>query len=217
MFKRKKDDPEISYSEAMEKIEASRPKTRITTRIYFWFFIVFMVLGLFMFWFNKGNNTSTINIIIGIVAICLSVLFGLLSLVRFIRARSITGGLFLTTCIATGVFLGVSQMLPVIVPPTAAAFSNAPEATNNGLQLMVALAQVGLFALWFVFLLFTIYLHVKPVKRIDKYLTKILEGDEIKKVKIGHAKQYKVIEEKLSYISRRPTRKSKSSARKNPA
>ena len=155
-----------------------------------------------MFWYNRGKEMNPIILTTGVIAACLSVFFGIMCFIRFIRSRSITGGLFLTTCISTAVFLGTSQIIPIIVPPTASAFTANPEVTNNGFQLLIALAQIGLFALWFAFLLFTIYLHVKPVRRIDKYLTKIVEGDEIKKVKIGHARQYKVIEEKIQHISR---------------
>ena len=203
MFGRKKKEQErdeISYSQALEKIEAERSRTRFSTRLYFWLFIALMILALFMFYLNRGKKPDTMNIIIGIVAVCMSIFFGLVVFVRFIRSRTITGGLFLTTYISTGVFLGASQLIPIIVPPTAAAFTSAPDLTNNGFQLLIALAQIGLFSIWFAFLLFTIHLYVKPVKRIDKYLTKIAEGDKIKKIRIGHAKQYKSIEEKIMQI-----------------
>ena len=97
--------------------------------------------------------------------------------------------------------MGTSQMLPIIVPPTAAAFSASPDTTNNGFQLLVALAQVGLFAVWFGFLLFTIFLYVQPVKRIDRYLQRVINGDKIRRVRIGKAKQYKGIEEKIKLIA----------------
>ena len=197
---------DITYSEAMEKIENEKPKTRVTTRIYFWLFILFAVLAMFMLWLERGGGgegeetISPINITIAIAAICLSVFFAMIVFIRFIRRRSITGGLFLTTCISTAVFLGTSQLLPVVIAPAAIAFGAAPGAEEGGMLLIVALSQIGLFAVWFAFLLFTIYLYVKPVKRIDKYLGKIVEGENIRKVKIGHARQYKVIEEKLRFL-----------------
>jgi len=109
--------------------------------------------------------------------------------------------LFLTTSIATAAFLGTSQLLPLLIPPAAAAFTASPEAANDGFQLIIVLAQIGLFALWFAFILFSIYFYVRPVRRIDKYLQKIVEGEHVRKVRIGKAKQYRVIEEKLEIIS----------------
>ncbi|MDR0461739.1 MAG: hypothetical protein LBG88_00145 [Christensenellaceae bacterium] len=201
MFKKRKVREDVTYTDAVNKIESGRLRTRFSTRVFFWMFILLMILSLFMFWFNRGKNVSAANLIVGIAAACMSVFFGLLCFVRFIRSRSITGGLFLSTAISTGVFLGVSQLIPIFVPPTAAAFTASPDLTNNGFQLLVALSQIGLFAVWFAFLLFTIYLYVKPVRRIDKYLGKIIDGEEIKKVSIGHARQYKAIEEKIETIA----------------
>jgi hypothetical protein len=197
---RKRKKKEITYSEAYEKMQSEKPKTRLTTKVYFWFFVVFVVLAMFMFYLARRQENPA-YLAIGTVGICMSVFFGLIVFVRYIRSRSITSGLFLTTCISSGVFLGVSQILPIVVPPTAAAFASQPDLTGNGLQLLVVLAQIGLFAVWFAFLLFTIYLYVKPVKRIDKYLKKIQDGEQIKRVKIGHAKQYKVIEERIRTIA----------------
>jgi len=190
-----------SYSAAKAVVDrATTPKMRFTTKLYFWLFVLLTILSVFLFWSQRGK-AMTPHLIAGIIAVCMATFFGLICLVRFIRARSITGGLFLTTCISTGVFLGTSQMLPIIVPPTAAAFSASPDTTNNGFQLLVALAQVGLFAVWFGFLLFTIFLYVQPVKRIDRYLQRVINGDKIRRVRIGKAKQYKGIEEKIKLIA----------------
>ena len=202
MWGRKAREPKVTYSQAMERINYDRPRMRFSTMLYLWLSIILTVLALFMFWIEKDNQFNTMNLIIVISAICLAVFFALVVFIRFIKSRSITGGLFLTTCISTGVFLGTSQLIPIIVPPTAAAFSAAPDVTNNGLSLIITLAQIGLFAIWFIFLLFTIYLYVQPVKRIDKYLKKIVEGEKIKKVKIGTARQYKSIEEKILRLAR---------------
>jgi len=196
-----KKEPEITYSQAMEKIDSGRPRMRFSTMLYLWMAIILSVLSVFMFWIEKKNQFSSTNLIIEITAICMAVFFAIIVFIRFIRSRSITGGLFLTTCISTGVFLGTSQLVPIIVPPTASAFSAAPDVTNNGLSMIIMLAQIGLFAIWFLFLLFTIFLYVQPVKRIDKYLAKIVEGEKIKKVKIGAARQYKSIEEKIAILA----------------
>ena len=210
MFRRKKKEPpKCTFSQAQAVIEAAKPKTRFTTKLYFWLFILLTILAIFLFWSTRGDNfiskTSpvgvNVSIACGILAVCLGVFFGLICFVRFVRSRSIAGGLFLTTCISTGVFLGVSQLLPIVVPSTAAAFSAAPDVTNNGLAVIVGLAQIGLFAIWFVFLLFTIYLHVRPVKRIDKYLQKIVDGEQVKRVRLGKARQYISIAEKLKTLS----------------
>lgn len=190
----------------MEKIESERPKTRFSTKVFFWFFVLFALLAIFILWLGRGGEHDTLNISIAIASVCFSVFFGLLCFVRFIRSRSITGGMFLTTCIASGVFLGTSQLVPMILPPAMAALEGGG-GEEGGFVLIVALAQIGLFAMWFGFILYMIYLYVKPVKRIDKYLGKLLEGEEIKKVKIGNARQYKVIEEKIKFLSKKQLRK----------
>lgn len=71
------------------------------------------------------------------------------------------------------------------------------------MQVIIVLAQIGMYSLWFALLLFTIFLYVQPVKRIDKYLMKIVDGEDIRRVKIGHARQYKAIEEKIRHIARK--------------
>jgi len=212
IFKQKKKEPEtqITFSQAQAVIESAKPKTRFTTKLYFWIFILLTIFSVFLFWSASQNKLLKIkspiganaNIAVGIIALVLAVFFALICFVRFIRSRSIAGGLFLTTCISTGVFLGTSQLLPIVVPSTAAAFTAAPDVTNNGLALMVGLAQVGLFAVWFAFLLFVIYLHVRPVKRIDKILQKIVDGEKVKHIRLGKARQYLSIAEKLTIISK---------------
>jgi len=191
----------------MEKLESEKPKTRFSTKVYFWFFIVFAVLALFMLYLERGEEGEEIvggvsNIAVAIGAICLSIFFATIVFIRFVRSRSITGGLFLTTCISSGVFLGTAQLIPLIVPPTAAAFGGGVGIEDNSFQLLLILAQIGLFSLWFGFLLFNIFLYVRPIKKVDKYISKIIEGEEFQKVKIGHARQYKVLEEKIKFLSK---------------
>lgn len=196
---------------------AERLKTRFSTKVFFWLFVTLAIMAIFLFWTaggsaNRGGGDKRklfdMNMWLGIASGGMSIMFGMMCFIRFIRSRSITGGLFLTTSIATAAFLIVSQMLPVFIPPTAAAFAIDPlDAGNNGLQLMIVLAQIGLFALWFGFLLFTIFLYVQPVKRIDKYLTQVLRGEDIGRVKIGNARQYKALEVKIREIGDRKLRR----------
>lgn len=203
MKKSKVDTCEVSYSKALEVVEAQKPKTRFTTKLYFWAFVLFTVLSIFLFWSSRGQKfgENKMLIVLAVTSIAMATMFAFFCFIRFIRARSIVGGLFLTTCISTGVFLVTSQAIPAMLPRGVAAFSNAPEYSGTNMDLLVVLSQIGLFALWFAFLLFTIFLYVRPVKKIDKYLLKIINGDKIKRVKIGHARQYKAIEEKIRKIS----------------
>jgi len=179
------------------------------SRLYFWLFIILAIMSAFMLWsargdafINKNGGGVNTSYLAAIIAVCLAVMFGLFVFVRFIRTRSVAGGLFMTTAISTGIFLAGSQAATAIIPPTAAAFTNNPEAVNSGYQAIVSLAQIGLFALWFLFLLLTIYVQVSPVKKIDKVLAKICDGEEVRKVRIGKSRQYRIISEKLEVLSR---------------
>jgi len=78
-----------------------------------------------------------------------------------------------------------------------------PAATGGGLGLVMVLAQVGLFAIWFAFLLFTIKAYTRPVGKINKVLQKILDGEKINRVRIGKSKQYREIEKTLAELSKK--------------
>jgi len=121
--------------------------------------------------------------------------------VRFIRNRSITGGLFLTVSISTAVFMGTSQVIENIIPPTVGAMAGNAEAMGASYTAIIGLAQIGLFTLWFLFLLLAIHTQISPVKKIDKILAKIVDGNEVKRVSIGKSRQYRCISEKLMAIS----------------
>jgi len=165
---------------------------------------MFTILTLFLFWTIRGEEMNMGNkaVVMAIGSIILAIFFAFICFIRFIRSRSITGGLFLSTCISTGIFFATSQFIPVLMSPALQAFSvDAASMQGNNMQLIIVLAQVGLFGIWFAFILFTIFLYVQPVKRIDKYLTKIINGEEIKKVRIGNARQYKAISKKIKQIS----------------
>lgn len=147
---------------------------------------------------SKAMNTSYLA---AIIAIAFSIMFGLFCFVRFLRNRSIAGGLFLTVAISTAVFMGTSQMVEAVIPPTAAAFSGNADAVGSSYAAITGLAQVGLFTLWFLLLLLTIYTQVSPVKKIDKALAKIIDGEGVKHVRIGKSRQYRCIAEKLERLS----------------
>lgn len=72
------------------------------------------------------------------------------------------------------------------------------------------LAQIGIFTLWFLFLLLTIYIQINPVKRIERALQRIVDGDPLNKVRIGNSLQYKRIESKLHTISQDALERKKS-------
>jgi len=176
--------------------------------LFFWLFITLAIMAAFLLWsargdtfFNKGTKQINTSFLAAIISIGLSIMFGLFCFVRFIRNRSVVGGLFLSVAISTAIFMGTSQAIEIIIPPTAAAFANNADVTNAGFKAIIGLAQVGLFSLWFMFLLLTIYTQVSPVKKIDKTLAKIIDGDDVKRVRIGKSKQYRCISEKLETLS----------------
>ena len=202
-------EPPCSVTDAAKTMEAVKPKTKFTTKLYFWLFIMLAIAAAFLFWSARGQSftseTSPVGVNVSvfgaIIATVLAIFFALICFIRFLRTRSIVGGLFLTTAISTAIFLGTSQVIQMVIPVQAAAFSGAPEAAGTGIEVIIGLAQIGLFALWFLFLLLTIYIHIKPVKRIDKYLSRLAEGEHIKKFRIGKGKQYRIIEERLKTLA----------------
>ena len=176
-----------------------------TTKLYLWAFVFFGVLAAIMFWTIRDTEmegVGEVTTFVGaVVALVMCLLFGAFSFVRFIRSRSIVGGLFLTVTVATGVFLLSIRFIEAAIAPMAMAFAGEAEAGVGAHGIVVGLAQFGLFMMWFLFLLFAIYLHIKPVKRIEKYLDKIADGEQVKKIHIGKSKQYKGLEVKLKRIA----------------
>jgi hypothetical protein len=187
------------------------------SRFYFWLFILSALMAAFLFWSAKNdteeNKDVGTNLVAAIIATLVSLLLGIICFVRFIRSRSIAGGLFMTTAISTGVFLGASQIIAAAVPANATVLSAGSEASGSGITTIVGLAQIGLFALWFLFLLLTIYVMVSPIKKIDKALQRILDGEDMHKVNIGKAKQFRDIEDKLGIISKSATARRKAEER----
>jgi hypothetical protein len=200
--------PVGACSECAALEAADKKKGSKISKVYFWLFVTLGIMAAFLIWSSRGeafiNDQKSINasFLAAIISILLSLMFGMFVFVRFIRNRSIAGGLFLTVAISTVVFFGTSQIVGAIIPPTAAAMTgNSADAANTSYAAIIGLAQVGLFTLWFCFLLLAISTQVSPVKKIDKILAKIIDGDGVKRVHIGKSKQYRAIAEKLEAIS----------------
>jgi len=189
---------------------ADKKRGKKMSRLYFWLFFTLGIMGAFLLWsargdafINPGGKGINASYLAAIIAIGLAIMFGMFCFVRFLRNRSIAGGLFLTVAISTAVFMGTSQMIEAILPPTAAAFASGgnADAAGNGYAAIVSLAQVGLFTVWFLFLLLAIYTQVSPVKKIDRALSKIIDGEGVRHVRIGKSRQYRCISEKLELLS----------------
>jgi len=205
------DIPEID-KEQFEQIEEqvikeAKRKKKMTkaSKLFFGMFVFLTVLSIFLFWAVDNvvqEEVKPYTIIAAVISVGLAVFFGLMSFVRFLRSRSIAGGLFLTTALSTGVFLGTSRFMGVLIPPTVFGFGEEGAAAEaGGFSLLILLAQIGLFAVWFAFLIFTIHAQVSPVKKVDKCIGKILAGDEVKRVRIGKSRQYRELEKKIVALS----------------
>jgi len=180
-----------------------------------WLFVLFAVFALvavFFFMALVKARADKENIIVplvgGVVGAILALVCGLLASARFLRRRSIAGGLFITTTVATVVYAVASQFVAtprghglVTHAATATGVTPIAGAANDPLWAPIILAQVGLFALWFLFILFTIYVYVRPIRRIDQLLTQIMDGKEVKKLRVGKSSQYKQIECKLQALA----------------
>lgn len=171
-----------------------------------WSFVLFVVAAfLAVFFFAALENVPaggnrTVPLVGGIICVAIALIFGILSFVRFLRKRSIVAGLFLTTTVSTLIYSIASRWAAesAAVPYAGAA---TPYAGTMNTALPITLAQVGLFAIWFLFILFTIYIYIRPIRRIDALLTQIIEGKEIKKLRVGKLVQYKIIEDKLRKLA----------------
>jgi hypothetical protein len=177
-----------------------------------WLFVLFLVpVFLAIFFFVAAENMLSagkpisIPLTGGIICLALSLIFGAICLIRFLRRRSIAGGLFLTTTVATLVYSIASRMLTAGTVANASApvsaYSTAANGAAEGWLGNITLAHLGLFAVWFLFILFTIYVYVRPIRKIEYLLTQILAGAEIKKMHVGKSVQYKTIEDKLRLLA----------------
>lgn len=154
-------------------------------------------------------KVSSARVLAAVVSSALAILFGILSVARYLRKKTIVNGLFTTITVATAVCFGAAKVLAyvwrptVITPTTNAAIMtvNSTAATTGGTSTMLSLAQLGIFALWLCFVLYMVYLYVKPVKRIEATLDKILIGQQIENLSVSKNKQYISIEEKLRLLA----------------
>lgn len=169
-------------------------------------FIIFIVLVIgAVLCFSFGRNYNPYFLWVGLALSGLALLFFLIGLTRFLRNRSITSGLLITTTVATAVYFVGNSFLEEAVPRAMASLSIAGvdgiTANSNGWFTPLFFAQIGLFALWFLLILFIIYVYVRPIKRIDQLLGQIIDAKEIKRMKLGKGRQYQAIAEKLQILA----------------
>ena len=196
----------------MEK-ENTKVKKPFIQKLFFWLFVLFIALGVFLLWslrdVNYGENSQgdLYALLAAIGAICLGILFGCLGFIKYLRNKTVAGGLFLTTALSTASFLGASQLVGLVLAPASMAAAEGGANGNMGINLVVVLAQVGLFGLWFAFLLFSIRVALNPLRKINSSLDNIMEGREVHRLRLGKSRQYKEIEQKLITLSKKRKRR----------
>lgn len=157
-----------------------------------------------VFSFTFGQNYNPYFLWVGLGLACLALLFFLITLTRFLRNRSITSGLLITTTAATTIYFIANRFIESAVPRAMGNLTVAGVTTTsntNGWFTPLFFAQIGLFALWFLLILFIIYVYVRPIKRIDYLLGQIIDAKEIKKMKLGKGRQYQSIAAKLQILA----------------
>ena len=157
-----------------------------------------------VFSFTFGQNYNPYFLWVGLGLACLALLFFLITLTRFLRNRSITSGLLITTTAATIIYFIANRFIESAVPRAMGNLTVAGVTTTsntNGWFTPLFFAQIGLFALWFLLILFIIYVYVRPIKRIDYLLGQIIDAKEIKKMKLGKGRQYQSIAAKLQILA----------------
>jgi len=185
----------------------AKQKMSFASKLYFGLFIFLAVLTAFLFWAvstakKEGGVDMATTLTGAIIACALTIFFGVMCFIRFLRSRTVAGGLFLTTAVSTAVFLGTSRFLGMIIGPIMA-FGGEPEAGAGGMGFVIMLAQIGLFALWFAFLMITIKIQVSPIRKVNSYLDKLMDDEKLRRVRIGKSKQYRELEQKLKELSRK--------------
>ncbi len=178
---------------------ASRKKTKVP-------FIIFILtlIGAFLC-FTFGQKYNPFFLWVALACAGFALLFFLITLTRFLRNRSITSGLLITTTTATAIYFVANRFIQTAVPRVASNLAAAGVATTttetSGWFTPLFFAQIGLFALWFLIILFIIYVYVRPIKRIDQLLGQIIDAKEIKKLKLGKSRQYEAIATKLRILA----------------
>ena len=154
--------------------------------------------------FSFGQKYNPYFLWAGLGSAVLALLFFMIALTRFLRNRSITSGLLISTTTATMLYFLTNRFISSAVPRavgnlTVAGVETAAATSNWFTPLFFA--QIGLFALWFLLVLFIIYVYVRPIKKIDQLLGQIIDAQEVKKLKLGKGRQYQAIAEKLQILA----------------
>ena len=176
---------------------AARKKSKVP-------FILFLVavVGAFLC-FKFGQNYNPYFLWVGLGLASLALIFFLVGLTRFLRNRSITSGLLIATTTATIVYFIANRFAGSAIPRTMGnlTIAGVETTTSNTWFTPLFFAQIGLFALCFLLILFIIYVYVRPIKRIDYLLGQIIDAKEIKKMKLGKGRQYQSIAAKLQILA----------------
>lgn len=176
---------------------------RKKAKVPFLLAIAFTVGSVLCFTFGQDYNPYFLWAGLGLAFLAL-VCF-LVGLTRFLRNRSIASGLLIATTTATVVyFVGnrfIGSAMPRVMSNLSIAGVEGVANNSNGWFTPLFFAQIGLFALWFLLILFIIYVYVRPIKRIDQLLAQIIDAKEIKKMKLGKSRQYAAIAEKLQILA----------------
>ena len=174
---------------------------RKTAKVPFIIFVVALVAAVLCFSFGKNYNPYFLWA--GFGAAIISLLSFMVMLTRFLRNRSITSGLLITMTAATALYFVANRFINTAVPRAMADLTIAGITTTNTNTWFTPLflAQIGLFAIWFLIVLFIISVYVRPIKRIDQLLGQIIDAKQIKKLKLGKGKQYQAIAAKLQILA----------------
>ncbi len=176
---------------------------RKTAKVPLIIFIITLTTTIICFSFGRNYNPYFLWFGLGFGA--LSLLFFLITLTRFLRNRSIASGLLITMTTATALYFVGNRFISTMIPQATANLTVAgvdAYANNiNGWFTPLFFAQIGLFALWFLTILFIIYVYVRPIKRIDNLLGQIIDAKQIKKMKLGKGRQYQAIAQKLQILA----------------
>jgi len=175
---------------------------RQTAKVPAIIFVITLIASILCFSF--GRNYNPYFLWIGLGAAVISLFSFLMMLTRFLRNRSIASGLLITMTAATALYFVGNRFMSTALPRAMANLSIAGVNTvNNSNTWFTPLffAQIGLFALWFLTILFIIYVYVRPIKRIDQLLGQIIDAKQIKKMKLGKGRQYQAIAAKLQILA----------------
>ena len=167
--------------------------------------VVATVATVILFMIGRNQNPHCLWAGLGVAVFALIML--LMALTRFLRNRSIVSGLFLSTTAVTVIYFVGNQFVGSWLPmmgwsnAAAAAAETGTATMNTGWFTPLLFAQIGLFVLWFLLILFIIYVYVRPIKKIDLLLSQIIDAQQIKKLRVGQGRQYRNIAAKLQILA----------------